>query len=243
MEFKDKVAIVTGAARGIGKEIALTLAEAGATVIVADIDIQKTRKVVKKIKSKDRDLIALKVDVSSKKEVFSMADEVIERFSTIDILVNNAGVSCIKPFEELTEEEWDRVMAINLKGVFLCSQAVFPVMKKKKKGSIINIASQAGKSGGILIGANYSASKAGVISLTKSLAKYSAQYGITVNAVAPGLIATEMTQDFPYDLSTIPLGRLGKPSDVAGAVRFLASEAANYITGETLDVNGGILMD
>lgn len=243
MDFANKVVIVTGAARGIGKEIAITFAENGATTIVADIDIDKAKKVAEEFKFREGSLNALKVDVSSKEEVVSMVNEVVEQFSTIDILVNNAGICYIKSFEELTEAEWDRVMSINLKGVFLCCQAVFPVMKKKKKGSIINIASQAGKSGGLLVAVNYSASKAGVICLTKSLAKYSAQYGIRVNAVAPGLMDTEMTKDFPYNVNEVPLGRLGKPHDVAVAVKFLASEEAEYITGEILDVNGGILMD
>ena len=243
MELQNKVAVITGAARGIGREIALTFAEAGADIVIADVDLEEAKKVIEKIIFKKRKGLAIKVDVSLKENVVSMVDEVLKKFSTIDILVNCAGVCYRRSFEEISENEWDKVMEINLKGTFLCSQIVLPIMKKKKKGCIINIASLAGKSGGILVGAHYSASKAGVISLTKSLAKYAAKDGITVNAVSPGLIDTEMTKGFPYNIEMIPLGRLGTPADVANVVKFLASKDAMYITGEIIDVNGGILMD
>ncbi|MBA7574493.1 3-oxoacyl-[acyl-carrier-protein] reductase FabG [subsurface metagenome] len=241
--LKDKVAIITGAARGIGREIAITLADAGATIIVADINLEGANKVVEEITNKKRGGLALKVDVSLKKDVDLMVKKVLKKFSTIDILINNAGVCYLRPFDEISENEWDKVMAINLKGTFLCCQAVLPIMKEKNRGCIINLTSLAAKTGGILVGAHYSASKAGVTSLTKSLAKYAAKYGINVNAVSPGFIDTEMTKDFGYDVSTVPLGRLGTPADVAKVVRFLTSEDAKYITGEIIDVDGGISPD
>lgn len=241
--LKDKVAIVTGAARGIGREIAITLANAGSTIVVADIDLEGANKVVEEIINKKRGGLAIKVDVSLKKDVDLMVEKVLRKFSTVDILVNNAGVCYMRPFDKISESEWDRVMAINLKGTFLCSQAVLPIMKEKKRGYIINLTSIAAKTGGIFVGAHYSASKAGVTTLTKSLAKYAAKYGIKVNAVSPGFIDTEMTKDFPYDISTVPLGRLGTHMDVARVVKFLISEDAEYIHGEIIDVDGGISSD
>lgn len=241
--LKDKVAIITGAARGIGREIAITLADAGATIMVADINLEGANKVVEEITNKKRGGLALKVDVSLKKDVDLMVKKVLKKFSTIDILINNAGVCYLRPFDEISENEWDKVMAINLKGAFLCCQSVLPIMKEKNRGCIINLTSLAAKTGGMLVGAHYSASKAGVTSLTKSLAKHAAKYGINVNAVSPGFIDTEMTKDFNYEISTVPLGRLGTPADVAKVVRFLTSEDAKYITGEIIDVDGGISMD
>lgn len=243
-DLKDKVAIVTGAARGIGKEIAITLADVGAYIVIADMNLKGAIEVVEEIAFRGgRKGLAIKVDVSSKRDVDLMVEKVLKKFSTVDILVNNAGVCYIRPFDEISENEWDRVMAINLKGVLLCCQAVLPIMKEKNRGCIVNLTSLAAKTGGILVGAHYSASKAGVTSLTKSLAKYAAKYGINVNAVSPGFIDTEMTKDFDYDVSTVPLGRLGTPADVAKVVRFLTSNDAKYITGEIIDIDGGILMD
>jgi len=238
----DKVAIITGAARGIGREIAVTLADAGANIVVADINLEGANKVIEEIVDEKRGL-AVKVDVSLKKDVDLMISKVLKKFSTVDILVNNAGVCYRRSFEEISESEWDKIMAINLKGTFLCCQAVLPIMKRKKRGCIINLTSLAAKTGGILVGAHYSASKAGVTSLTKSLAKYAAKYGINVNAVSPGFIDTEMTKDFDYDISTVPLGRLGTPADVAKVVRFLTSNDAKYVTGEIIDVDGGVSTD
>src|SRR6056297_1075625 len=221
MEYDSRIAIVTGAARGIGKEIAMTLADIGIVTVIADIDLDKAKKVVEEIRSNNGTGWALKVDVSKKEEVNLMIEKTIKKYSQVDILVNNAGIGYIKPFEELTEDEWDRVMEINLKSVFLCSQAVFPVMKKNKKGLIINLSSQAGKTGGLMIGANYSASKGGVIALTKSLARIGAKHNIRVNGVSPGLIQTDLTEEFSYDPDSVPVGRIGKPEDVAGVVEFL----------------------
>jgi len=204
--------------------------------------LEGVNKVVEEIVDKKRGL-AVKVDVSLKRDVDLMVKEVLKKFSTIDILINNAGVCYLRPFNEISENEWDKVMAINLKGTFLCCQSVLPIMKEKNRGCIINLTSLAAKTGGILVGAHYSASKAGVTSLTKSLAKYAAKYDINVNAVSPGFIDTEMTKDFSYDVSTVPLGRLGTPADVAKVVRFLTSEDAKYITGEIIDVDGGVSTD
>jgi len=242
-DLKGKIAIVTGAARGIGRAIAITLAEAGANIVAIDINLEGANKVVEEIINKKRGGLALKVDVSLKRDVDLMIKEILKKFSTIDILINNAGICYLRPFDEISENEWDRVMAINLKGTFLCCQAVLPTMKEKNRGCIINLTSLAAKTGGMLVGAHYSASKAGVTSLTKSLAKYAAKYGINVNAVSPGFIDTEMTKDFNYDVNTVPLGRLGTPTDVAKVVRFLTSEDAKYITGEIIDVDGGVSTD
>jgi len=170
-DLKGKIAIVTGAARGIGRAIAITLAEAGANIVAIDINLEGANKVVEEIINKKRGGLALKVDVSLKRDVDLMIKEILKKFSTIDILINNAGICYLRPFDEISENEWDRVMAINLKGTFLCCQAVLPTMKEKNRGCIINLTSLAAKTGGMLVGAHYSASKAGVTSLTKSLAK------------------------------------------------------------------------
>ena len=172
----------------------------------------------------------------------------VQAFGRIDILVNNAGICQVTTVENMTEEDWDRVMAVNLKGVFLCSKTVMGVMKKQRSGRIVNMGSISGKVGGIATGANYSVSKAGVMCFTKALARELAPYGITVNAVAPGVIETDMTRgitqgDFTDYIKSIPLGAIGSVEDVAYAVAFLVSEEARYITGEILDVNGGMLMD
>ncbi len=166
----------------------------------------------------------------------------------MDILINNAGICYLTPFEDITEEEWDKVISVNLKGAFLCSQAVMRAMISQRWGKIVNIASLAGKVGGILVGAHYSASKAGIICLTKSLAKRMAPYGVNVNAVAPGQIKTKMTDDWPENEKeklrrSIPRGHFGGPEDVAETVLFLVSDRARFITGEIIDVNGGIFMD
>ncbi|MEK6645193.1 MAG: 3-oxoacyl-ACP reductase family protein [Candidatus Firestonebacteria bacterium] len=248
MKLKNKVAVVTGAGRGIGKTIALALAKEGAKVVINDVNFELSQMVASEIKKKNREAIALQSDVSNSIEVTNMVDEIIKKFKKIDILVNNAGIMQSISVEKMTEENWDKMMAINLKGVFLCSKAVMKYMKKQKSGKIINISSLAGKSGGIMVGANYSASKAGVIAFTKSLARELAPYKINVNAVAPGTADTDMAKLFSAEqrrkiIDAIPLGRFANPEDIANAVVFLASNRADYITGATLDVNGGLLMD
>lgn len=242
MSLEGKVAIITGAARGIGRATALKLADEGADIVIGDIS-EKAKETVEEVKKKGREALYIKVDVSKKSDLQQMVDKTVELFGHIDILVNNAGIAQIVKFEDLSEEDWDRMLDINLKGTFLCSQLVFKQMKKQGSGRIINLTSLAAKVGGILVGANYAASKAGVTALTKSIAKTAAQYGINVNAVSPGFIATDMTKEFDYDLSTVPLGRLGTAEDVADVIHFLTSDASRYLTGEIIDVDGGINMD
>jgi len=243
-----KVAIVTGAGRGIGRAIALALAREGADVVVNDVDSRSAEATASEVKAMGRRALFIIADVSSRDEVIKMVETVIKAFGKIDMLVNNAGVFSSIPVEDITEANWDKMMKINLKSVFLCSQAVMKFMKRQGSGKIVNIASMAGKVGGIVAGADYAASKAGVICLTKSLAKQLAPYGINVNAVAPAWIETDMMKDWPREtkeaiLRQIPLGRFGKPEEVAEAVVFLISDGAGFITGATIDINGGILMD
>jgi len=248
MNLRDKVSIVTGGAQGIGRAIAIRLAQGGSDVAICDLKSELAKNVEEEIRSLGRRALSLKVDVSKASEVREMVRRVLEFFGRLDIIVNNAGICQVISIEKMTEEDWDRVMAVNLKSVFLCSQAVMGIMKKQGWGRIINMGSVAGKIGGILTGANYSVSKAGVICFTKALARELASFGITVNAVAPGVIETQMTRDICQGdwnsyLKVIPLGKIGSPEDVANAVAFLASDEAQYITGEILDVNGGMLMD
>lgn len=248
MRLQDKVAIVTGAGRGIGLGIATAFAREGALVAACDIDKALLDSALAEIKSFGGQVQAFRMDVADREQVYNVAGEVWDRWQAIDILVNNAGIYEVLPFEEITEEQWDRLLAVNLKGAFFCCQAVTPSMKRQGRGRIISIASSAGKTGGTLAGAHYSVSKAGVICLTKQLARELGPHGITVNAVAPGRIDTPMIrvtsdqENEEFRLRT-PLGRLGTPEDVANAVVFLASDKASFITGEILDVNGGLLID
>ncbi len=248
--LKDKVVIITGARRGMGKSHALVLAKAGAKVVVSDISEEDCQKVVEEIEKNGGESLAVKCDVSKKEEVDNLVKKTIERFGKVDILVNNAGICQFKPFLELTEEEWDRTLNINLKGYFLCAQAVAKEMVKQKRGKIINIASVA--SGQVGIGfptlAHYSASKGGIIALTETLAVELAPYGITVNAIAPGMIETPMIAPIKENpeqeketLKRIPLGRPGNPEEVSNLVLFLASDASSYMTGSTVIIDGGWL--
>ena len=248
MSLMNKVSIVTGGAQGLGKAIALELARKGSHLVVGDVNLEAAQRVTEEVHALGRRSLALRVDVSNARDVNEMADRVVKEFGRIDILVNNAGICQVISIEEMTEEDWDRVMNVNLKGVFLSSRAVMGVMKKQRSGRIVNMGSVAGKVGGIATGANYSVSKAGVICFTKALARELAPYGVTVNAVAPGVIETDMTRgitqgDFTDYLKAIPLGTIGSAEDVSHAVAFLVSDEARYITGEILDVNGGMLMD
>jgi len=243
MNLQEKTAIITGGARGIGQATALKLANKGINIVIADIS-NEVNKTVKKIKELGKKAIYIKTDVSNKEEVQLLIEKTLKRFNSIDILINNAGISQFNiSFEDIKEEEWNLMMNINLKGVFFCCQAVLPYMKSKRSGKIVNLASIAAKTGGIKSGAHYAAAKAGVITLTKSVAKSGAPYGINVNAVSPGIIETDMTKNVAYEISSIPLGRLGKAEEVAEVICFLASDAARYITGEIVDVDGGMSMD
>lgn len=247
MKLIDKVALVTGGSRGIGKEIALQLAKEGANVAVNYAgNKEKAAAVVEEIKLLGRDAIALQGDVANAKAVQAMMKAVIDHFGTIDIIVNNAGITKDNLLMRMKEEDWDAVINTNLKGVFLCTKAVTRQMMRQRSGRIINIASIVGVSGNPGQ-ANYVAAKAGVIGLTKSAAKELASRGITVNAVAPGFISTDMTDALDDEvkeemLKQIPLARFGEAKDVAKVVAFLASDDAAYMTGQTLHVDGGMVM-
>jgi NAD(P)-dependent dehydrogenase (short-subunit alcohol dehydrogenase family) len=224
------------------------LAREGARVAVGDIRLALLDDAVARIEALGGRAQAFVMDVTHKEQIQHVVGEVLSQWGTIDILVNNAGIYEVLPFEQISEAQWDRLLAVNLKGAFLCCQAVVPAMKRQGSGRIISIASSAGKTGGTLAGAHYSVSKAGVICLSKQLARELGPYGITVNAVAPGRIDTPMIhvasdeENEAFRLRT-PLGRLGTADDVASAVLFLASDEASFITGEILDVNGGLLID
>ena len=248
MNLVDKVALVTGAGRGIGKAIAIALAREGANVIVNDVDLQTAEKVAKEINSMDQQALAIQVDVSDTKEVNRMVQLVIKKFKRVDILVNNAAIIKRGLIEDLKEEDWDRVIDINLKGAFNCMKAVAGIMKKQRYGKIVNISSIAGKIGDLASAPCYGASKAGMTCLAKSLARELASYNINVNVVAPHAIETDMSREWSEEkrkniIANIPLGRMGEPEDIAEAVVFLVSDKAKFITGEVLDVNGGYLMD
>jgi 3-oxoacyl-[acyl-carrier protein] reductase len=246
MELKEKVALVTGAAQGIGKAVALMLARHGADVIVADVNLEKAQETAREVEAIGRGAMAVKVDVTRLSDVEQMVESALGRFGKIDILINNAGIARDKLILRMTEEDWDAVLDVNLKGTFNCTKAVIKHMSKQRSGKIVNIASVVGEMGNAGQ-ANYSASKAGVIGLTKTIAREFAQRGINVNAIAPGYIQTPMTDGLPDKAKEelkrmIPMERLGQPEDVAHAVLFLVSEASSYVTGQVLNVNGGIYM-
>ncbi|MFC1663984.1 SDR family NAD(P)-dependent oxidoreductase [Patescibacteria group bacterium] len=249
-DLKDKVAIVTGARRGMGKSHVLALAKAGAKVVVSDISEEDCQKVVDEIKKGKGEALALKCDVSQKEKVDELVKKTIEKFGKLDILVNNAGICQFKPFLELTEKEWDTTLDINLKGYFLCAQAAAKEMAKQKSGTIINIASVAmGQQGiGFPNIVHYCASKGGIVGMTEAMALELASYNIRVNAVSPGMIETPMIDPVKSDpkaikgiLTRIPMGRTGKPEEVSNMVLFLASDKSSYMTGSTVIVDGGWL--
>jgi 3-oxoacyl-[acyl-carrier protein] reductase len=243
--LKDQVALVTGASRGIGRAIALALAAEGASVVVNYTSSQDAAQaLVETIVKAGGKALAIKADVAQPEQVEALVKETLAQLGRIDILVNNAGITRDTLLLRMKLEDWQAVINLNLTGVFLCTQAVSKSMLKQRSGKIINIASVAGQMGNPGQ-ANYSAAKAGVIGLTKTLAKEFASRGITVNAVAPGFIETDMTEGLKAEeiLKIIPLGRYGKPEEIAGMVAFLASDpAANYITGQIFNVDGGMVM-
>lgn len=247
MELKGKTAIITGAGRGIGKVIALKLAQAGAKIVINDIpsstDADKT---AEEIISNGGDAIVIKGDVRNPNDMQALVDGAMEKFGSVDILVNNAGITRDTLIMKMSEKDWNDVLDINLKGAFNCIKAVTRIMMKQRSGTIINVASVVGVMGNAGQ-ANYASSKAGLIGLTKSVAKELAPRGITCNAIAPGFIQSDMTDKLPEHvkeqyMNNIPLKRFGTPDDVGNVVTFLASKNANYITGQVLHIDGGLVM-
>ncbi|MBN2093267.1 3-oxoacyl-ACP reductase FabG [candidate division KSB1 bacterium] len=251
IRFDGKVALITGSGTGIGRATAIEFARNGAAVVVNyNASVQAASEVINLIKSEGGKAIAVKADVTKKSDVDFLIQTAVDTFHGLDILVNNAGTLVErKTIENTSEELWDKIMDVNLKSVYLCTQAVIPIMKKKGSGRIINVTSVAARNGGGLGAGHYSAAKAGVLTLTKNLAKELAPTGILVNGISPGVIATRYHDIFTSPenranaIKSIPLGREGKPQEVAYAILFLASEFATYFLGETLEINGGIWMD
>jgi len=248
MKLRDRVAMVTGGARGIGKAIVMSLLREGARVAVVDSDKEGLERLKRESGRDEKTVMVLPCDITKSSGVQGAVEQVRTEFGRIDILVNNAGIIRRGTIETVTEEDWDKVIEVNLKGTFNCCKAVAGIVKQQGYGKIVNVSSIAGKMGDITSAPGYGPSKAGMDALTKTLARQLAQYGINVNGVAPHAIETEMSAQWSPErrkeiIASIPLGRLGKPEDVAEAVLFLASEEASFITGEILDVNGGALMD
>jgi len=243
---KDRVAVITGASRGIGRSIALALAAEGARIVAFDLDMAETEKVAGEIRALGVEALAVQGNVTVAADTERMIDAAMEKFGRVDILVNNAGITRDGLLMRMKDEDWDAVLGVNLKGAFLCSRAASKVMAKQRYGRIINIASVVGQMGNAGQ-ANYCASKAGLMGLTKSNARELAKRNVTVNAVAPGFIATAMTDALPEKTrqelaAQIPLERLGTADDIANAVVFLAAESSGYITGQVIGVNGGMYM-
>lgn len=246
MSLVGKAAVVTGAAQGIGRAIALALAKEGADIVVSDINLEKAKETARELETLGRKTLAIQTNVAKGEDVENLAKTAIDTFGKVDILVNNAGITRDNLLMRMKDEEWEQVIEVNLKGTFYCTRAFLRPMLKQKGGRIVNITSIVGVMGNAGQ-ANYSASKAGVIGFTKTMAREVASRNITVNAVAPGFIDTDMTRALSEEVrknlqNQIPLGRLGTPEDIAEAVSFLVSDAASYITGQILHVNGGMLM-
>jgi 3-oxoacyl-[acyl-carrier protein] reductase len=246
MRLKDKVALVTGGAKGIGRAIAMTFAKEGADIVVADVNLEVAQKTASEIESLGRKALALEMDVTNYEKVEEGVNKILDKFGKVDILVNNAGITKDNLLLRMSQAEWDAVINVNLKGTFNCIKAVSRPMVKQRSGRIISIASIIG-----LMGnwgqANYAASKAGIIALTKTVAKELASRNINANSVAPGFIQTDMTAKLSEDvkakmMEAIPMAKLGTPEDVANVCLFLASEESRYITGQTITVDGGMVM-
>ena len=241
----NQTAIVTGAAQGIGYAIARTLCVHGMRVAIADLDLSKAESAAKEIQASGGDARAFQVDVSDEEQVKRVVNDIENLWGSVDILVNNAGIVGRKAIDDLSTGEWDKTLQINLRGAFLMSQAVLPGMKDRKHGAIVNMSSLAALNGGLAVGADYVASKAGIIGLTRHLARVGAPFGVRANAVCPGIIATRVTtlldEARQKDLcAQIPMGRFGSAEEVASVVLFLVSDMASYVTGETITVTGGL---
>ncbi len=252
MRFQDKVAVVTGGASGIGAATVWALAKEGARVVAADINLEALEKMDREMKAQGLLFFGVQANVAHEMEVEKLMQKTVSQFGGIDLLVNNAGISPKHQGKkanlwEMSPVEWDTVMAVNIRGIFLCCHFAVPKMILRKGGAIVNVSSLAAKAGSAITGCHYVVSKAGVVGLTKILAREAAEYGIRVNAVAPGRIDTPMIWDVPPEVNkqiqqAIPLKRLGNPEDVADGILFLLSDAASYITGQVLDINGGLGM-
>ncbi len=241
-DLADKIAIITGAARGIGRATVNTLAMHGATVIVSDMREDLSAEVADELNRSGLKAISRTVNVADENSVHALMSFVYEKFGHIDILVNCAGILDMNNIETMSSEVWDRVIDIDLRGTHFCCQAAVKYMTGQGSGKIVNIASTAGQRGGLYSSVSYTAAKGGILSLTKGYALQCAKHGINVNCISPGLIATDMTQGRGDDPNTVPLGRIGSADDCANAIYFLCSDLSNYITGSCIDVNGGELM-
>ena len=245
-KLDNRITLITGAASGIGKAIALKFAGEGARVSLVDIDGDSAETLAQVIRKSGQKAIAIACDVTSENQVNTAVKQTVKEFGALQILVNNAGISPLRSLEEISLEEWQRVLAINLTGPFLITKAVFPYIKEAgQNGRIINMGSLAGQIGGIAVGLHYTASKGGLMAMTKQLAKLLAPFNATANTIAPGTTDTALVQDWPQEtldtlIQQIPLGRLGQPEDVANTALFLASDEAQYITGAAINVNGGM---
>ena len=247
--FKDKAAIVTGAARGMGRACSLSLAAEGAKIALVDLNKKDVENTAGEINAAGSTAIAIPCDVARSADVEKAVSEAMRHFGRIDILINNAGIlRTTTPLEKISEDEWDMILDVNLKGVFLFSKTVLPIMRKNRYGKIVNISSSAGRSTSELGGAHYTVSKTGVLGLTRHTAREYGAFGITVNSVCPGLVETPMIREqaskekLDHWLTQIPLGRFAEPQEEADLVLFLASDQSRYITGATIDFNGGSLL-
>jgi NAD(P)-dependent dehydrogenase (short-subunit alcohol dehydrogenase family) len=247
-DLSGKIAVVTGAGRGLGKAIVDVLAGRGAHVVVNDLTLEPAEQAAMSVRDRGERASAIAFDVADSNQVENAFVKIRGDHGRVDILINNAGIGDFVSFPEISPEKWDRMLNVHLKGSFNCCQAVLAGMQEQKYGKIVNVASVAGKRGDFIGNAHYTAAKAGIIGLTKSLALYAAPFGINVNAIAPGLVATELSDEMSSEMkattiSRIPAGRLGRPEEIARATAFLVSDDASYIFGETLSVNGGSYMD